>query len=241
MTKMEENKYPTEDLSESSVPRDIQETVRSPTATGRLRLLTPGFSNFSNIEIDGGSRKFLPGESGNDIDPPQVVPTVELDRVADELPQERDALSGNAEFQTGSQLSHNPQPLSDEETLGGGQAFAPSSGGKDSGYGSLKTEPMVHGNLSTIQEGQEAVVTCDQEDSYSNASSLLRHPDTDKYISAFAEDLFCSLSAEFDVNGWEKVSSGIPFLLKSFAVRLGYERDESMQRELMYLVHKFRR
>ncbi len=104
-----------------------------------------------------------------------------------------------------------------------------------------KPSPWCTGISALSRRAKKRVVTCDQEDSYSNASSLLRHPDTDKYISAFAEDLFCSLSAEFDVNGWEKVSSGIPFLLKSFAVRLGYERDESMQRELMYLVHKFRR
>ncbi len=143
------------------------------------------------------------------------MPPVELRGVADEFLQERNALSGEADFQTNPRLGHNLQPLGEEEILGGDRTFASSNNGKDSDHVSLKNKPMVHGNLDTIQEGQETAVTCDQEDTYSSASGLLQHPDAGKFVSAFAEDLSCSLPAEFDVSGWEKVSSRIPFLLKT--------------------------
>ncbi|UNI19548.1 hypothetical protein JDV02_005728 [Purpureocillium takamizusanense] len=134
----------------------------------------------------------------------------------------------------------------DEETPRGPRTICTSRVSKDSGYGSLETKSTAHGKLQAIQEHQGTDSIDNQEEAdelqtiYSDASSLLQHPDIDKYISAFADVLSRSLPSEFDESDAERVFSALPSLLRAFAVRLGYESSERMPRQLMYLVSRFR-
>jgi hypothetical protein len=121
----------------------------------------------------------------------------------------------------------------------------------DSGYGSLGTQSVAPkgGGLNPIREESEPVqsavktVADGQETGtvFSDAASLLQHPDVDKYISAFAEELAACIPPELYTSYLDAVPSTLEHLLKSFAVRLGYERAGRPQRQLMYLVYRFRR
>ncbi len=109
----------------------------------------------------------------------------------------------------------------------------------DFAYGSLETNPKVRDKLEAIQEAQEAAaIVCDEEDKYSEAPSLLQHPGIVKYISSFAAELSASLPPDFDT---DELESTLPSLLKAFAVRLGHESTLRIQRQIMYLVHRFRK
>jgi len=104
----------------------------------------------------------------------------------------------------------------------------------------------MRGKLEAIDD-QEAGVTDNQSELhevqtvYSDAFSLSQHSEIDKYISAFAYELYYSLPPEFDAGSLERISSILPSLLEAFAVRLGHEGTEYMQRQLMYLIYRFRR
>ncbi len=111
----------------------------------------------------------------------------------------------------------------------------------DSGYRSLETDRIVRGKLEATQEGhEEGAVAHDQEDSYSTASSLLQNPDIDAYIGAFATELSSLFTPGLDACDLERIFPILPNLLEAFAIRLGHENAERMQRQLMYLVHRFR-
>jgi len=120
---------------------------------------------------------------------------------------------------------------------------------KDSGYVSMGTEPMKHPMLKTIEERagttaanhQDPVgVNLETQTVYSDAQSLLQHPEIDKYISAFANELFHGLPADFDANDLDMISPTLLDLLKAFAVRFGHQDSRRMSRQLMYLVYRFR-
>lgn len=97
---------------------------------------------------------------------------------------------------------------------------------------------MSKGKLDAIQEAEELDET---QTVYSDASSLLQLPDMNNYISAFANELSCSLPPDFDANDLKRISSTLPLLLKAFGVRLGHESTEPKQRQLVYLVCRFRK
>jgi hypothetical protein len=126
----------------------------------------------------------------------------------------------------------------------------------DSGYGSRGTKTITaHDRLDAIEESQgqhdpltESVGISGSDDSqghqetrtvYSDTFSL-QNPNIREYISAFADELCGSLPPEFDANDLERISSALPSLFKSFAVRLGHESSAVMQRQLMYLVYRYR-
>ena len=121
----------------------------------------------------------------------------------------------------------------------------------DSGYGSLGTKSVAPGlgKLDAIQERAEPVHSgVDKHEEmqetrtiFSDAASLLQNPDVDKYISAFAKELATALPQEFDASSLDAVPSTLDHLLKSFAIRLGHEGSGHPQRQLMYLVYRFRR
>lgn len=121
----------------------------------------------------------------------------------------------------------------------------------DSGYGSLATKSVTLGKLTTIQELDEpaqnmADVSTDAEAQetrtiFSDAASLCQHPDVDQYITAFANELACYIPPELDASDPSKISPVLDHLLKAFAVRLGHESPGPLQRQLMYLVYRFRR
>ena len=126
----------------------------------------------------------------------------------------------------------------------------------DSGYGSLAAKSVAIGKLDTLSERQEAAhafsssssVLKTTEEAYetatvfSDASSLLQRPDVDKYLSSFANELSSCIPPEFVMhNARGDISLVFDHLLKSFAIRLGHESAARPQRQLVYLVYKFRR
>ncbi|KAK3305182.1 uncharacterized protein B0T15DRAFT_531556 [Chaetomium strumarium] len=119
----------------------------------------------------------------------------------------------------------------------------------DSGYGSLGTQSVAPKRLDfhyVQEETEQAQTAMNPEEGqetgtvFSDAASLLQHPDVDKYISAFAKELATSIPPELYNNYLDAVPSTLDHLLKSFAVRLGHESPGRPQRQLMYLVYRFR-
>ena len=124
--------------------------------------------------------------------------------------------------------------------------FSPTIG-KDSGYGSLESNPKLQDKLEVLQEvpSMEADEPHNDLDEtgtqYSDATGILGHPDINKYIAAFANELSGYLPLNLDASNWERISPKLPQLLMSFATRLAHESTDRMPRQLMYLVYRFRR
>ncbi|GAB1315216.1 hypothetical protein MFIFM68171_05426 [Madurella fahalii] len=120
----------------------------------------------------------------------------------------------------------------------------------DSGYGSLAAKSVALGTLNAVQELDEPVHNVagaspdaeaqDARTVFSDAASLCQHPDVDKYITAFANELACTIPPEFDPSDPSGVSLVFDRLLKEFAVWFGHESSGRIQRQLMYLVYRFR-
>jgi hypothetical protein len=120
----------------------------------------------------------------------------------------------------------------------------------DSGYGSLGTNSVAPdlGKLNAVEEHAVPAhcevdileETLEKRTVFSDAASLLQNPHVDTYITAFAKELAMSMRPEFGANCPDAVPSTLDHLLKSFAVRLGNENPDGAQRQLMYLVYRFR-
>ncbi|KAK1753821.1 hypothetical protein QBC47DRAFT_387182 [Echria macrotheca] len=117
----------------------------------------------------------------------------------------------------------------------------------DSGYGSLAAKSVALGSLDTVQEPEEAAVETmlpsadeDNRTLFSGATSLLQNADVDKYILAFANELASWIPPEFVTSNPVEVEQDLDSLLKAFAIRLGYESRGHLERQLMYLVYRFR-
>ncbi|KAK4161145.1 hypothetical protein QBC43DRAFT_218302 [Cladorrhinum sp. PSN259] len=120
----------------------------------------------------------------------------------------------------------------------------------DSGYGSSAARSVAIGKLDTVQGREEAAHTFNVFDAteeayetatvFSDAASLLQRPDTNKHISWFVYELACCIPLEFGMRNAGNVPSILDHFLRSFAIRLGHANAPRPQRQLMYLVYRFR-
>jgi hypothetical protein len=78
---------------------------------------------------------------------------------------------------------------------------------------------------------------------YSASDTSTRPLPWDKgYITHLATDLFDTIkSYTSDVETLRRVSKLLPDLLRAFALKLGHKAQTSMQRDVSYFVHKYRR
>ncbi|KAK3339826.1 hypothetical protein B0T25DRAFT_466620 [Lasiosphaeria hispida] len=119
----------------------------------------------------------------------------------------------------------------------------------DSGYGSLAARSVATGKFQDTAVQQptdlprpysgtdEAMETASV---LSNNNSILRNPNLDRYISAFADQLAACVPPGFGATTTRTTTGGLDHLLKVFAVRLSHESTERPQRHLMYIAYRFR-
>jgi hypothetical protein len=156
-------------------------------------------------------------------------------------------------------------PGNNENSLEMGQTQLPS----DSGYASLtqtKLEYLENVQATTHMEAAQSVhlgpapteghhdtnflfenahdVPLNEDDDthtlYSDTSSVALV--TKKvYLSELADNLFGKVNSKLlDDSTMERICSGLPKLLKSFALKIGHDAPSQMHRDVMYFVHKYR-
>jgi len=165
----------------------------------------------------------------------------------------------------GAKTTEKPSPVPDNPTTGSHDTLSDAHKSRkefegrvppsihDSGYGSLPTKSLATGKFDTVltvREREEAMHSLSGLDAieeeaetrtvFSDTSSLLQRPDINRYIASLADELSFCIPPEFS-----KRNAGNGFLVlehvfKSFAVRLGHEDSRGPQRQLMYLVYRFR-
>lgn len=122
----------------------------------------------------------------------------------------------------------------------------------DSGYSSMRyaedaksrsyayEEPFV---TSIVSEEAEDSIDTQSDDSktvYSDAPSL-RPAKKRSYIAALADDLFEKINyTQSDNIAAERAIDALPRLLKAFALRVGYNSQDQMHRDVMVFIHKHR-
>lgn len=121
----------------------------------------------------------------------------------------------------------------------------------DSGYGgSSAIKSQSHGKVpgesppmalvEAIPESQAESAAYETQTIYSDTESL-RDPELLEYVTAFADELYGSLPSGFDKAEFERVLPVLDGLLRTFAFNMGYDGSTHEHRNLMYLVHRYRR
>lgn len=101
--------------------------------------------------------------------------------------------------------------------------------------GSRQTEQR---HTPPAREGPETEIDAASE--YSNTTSL-RDPSLSKYVACFADELYGSLPLRLGGIDLDKLSPTIEGLLRIFALQIGSEGATAFHRNVMYLVHRYRR
>ncbi|KAI1259985.1 hypothetical protein F5Y18DRAFT_406994 [Xylariaceae sp. FL1019] len=124
----------------------------------------------------------------------------------------------------------SPNSLDDPASVIG---FVPT----DSGYASLGQ------GLSGVTRAAHHGTATDSDDAateYTDASSVATWR-KENYVSGFADDLFAKIQeTKPDKHELDRISELLPDLLKTFALRLGYNAPTKMHSEVMYFTHKYR-
>jgi hypothetical protein len=94
--------------------------------------------------------------------------------------------------------------------------------------------------VATIPESPAESTDCETQTVYSDTESL-RDPKLLEYVTAFSDELYRSLPAGFDKAEFERVLPLLDELLRTFAFKVSCDGSTPENRNLMYLVHRYRR
>jgi hypothetical protein len=94
--------------------------------------------------------------------------------------------------------------------------------------------------VATIPESPAESTDCETQTVYSDTESL-RDLKLLKYVTAFSDELYRSLPAGFDKAKFERVLPLLDELLRTFAFKVSCDGSTPENRNLMYLVHRYRR
>jgi hypothetical protein len=89
-------------------------------------------------------------------------------------------------------------------------------------------------------ESQAESTHCETQTVYSDTESL-SDPKLVEYVTAFADELYRSLPSGFDKAKFERVLPVLDELLRTFAFKVSCDGSTTEHRNLMYLVHRYRR
>ncbi|KAI1753776.1 hypothetical protein F4782DRAFT_545546 [Xylaria castorea] len=115
----------------------------------------------------------------------------------------------------------------------------------DSGYASA---PYTK-NLSQVSPDQAPIQTIQDPKNHDNEDSATVYSDTssmalsrrETYVLELADDLFDKVSLwNLDSSAKERISAVLPDLLRDFALKIGYNAETQMHRNVMAYVHKHR-
>ena len=94
--------------------------------------------------------------------------------------------------------------------------------------------------MAAIPESEAESALHETQTEYSDTESL-RDPKLLEYVTAFADELYGSLPSGFDKAEFERVLPGFDELLQTFAFKVSCDGSTPEHRNLMYLVHRYRR
>lgn len=117
--------------------------------------------------------------------------------------------------------------------------------GRDGSKPGIELRSLGSTTLVESMDGKdEEVMEAEEEETmttYSDASSMSSE-DAENLMHTLPDELFIvARSVQPDTHIIENVSQDLPGLLKSFALRLGYNAKSQIYRDVMYSVRKYRR
>ena len=105
--------------------------------------------------------------------------------------------------------------------------------------------PEKHETPTAVTSLDNQQTTYKKEQDLSDEASIYTRatiPGGREYMEAFANDLFSKVFAELpDHETVKRISDSLPNLLRGFALKLGGENQEPINREIMAFIHKKRR
>jgi hypothetical protein len=118
--------------------------------------------------------------------------------------------------------------------------YGGSGASKAQSYGKIFREPLSAALVATITESEAESAGHETQTVYSDTESL-REPKLLEYVTAFADELYGSLPPGFYKAEFERVLPVFDELLRTFAFKVSCDGSTPEYRNLMYLVHRYRR
>jgi hypothetical protein len=118
--------------------------------------------------------------------------------------------------------------------------YGGSGASKAQSYGKIFRESSSAALVATITESEAESAGHETQTVYSDTESL-REPKLLEYVTAFADELYGSLPPGFDKAEFERVLPLFDELLQTFAFKVSCDGNTPEYRNLMYLVHRYRR